>query len=524
MIIDFTRTYFDGDLSRMKCIERVMRGVNSPMNLNGVADRQVRSNLNRAASGGKCKLGQLLVNSGELATEKLSEALNMQRVSGGLLGSILENMGACKHAAIARALKAQMRIGEDSPVRPSVLRAEPETLVITQRPRLTVACLVISDILALVLAAGASGAVQYLDVFAHGAALLVPLIVVMALFLGSFAVYHLYDPLALGPAEELRRTSMIITFVYAAVGAGTYFVQANELSKLVFVGGWLVSVFLVPVGRAMVRSLFAHKDWWGQPVVILGAGKTGRMIVRTLQRQPSIGLKPVAVLDDDLAKHGTLGNHVDEQEKTGLSARRDCVQNVPVLGGLDKASIVAKKYNIPYGIVAMPSVGHDPMLKLLERHAEAFTHLLIIPELFDFSTMHVPSRDVGGVLGLEVRQQLLLPGPRLAKRVMDLALTIFGGLAILPVLCIIGLLIKLDSPGPIFYIQERLGKNGSRFRAVKFRTMFGDGERVLREMLDKDPALAEEYRVFHKLKNDPRVTRVGRILRKYSMDEFPRNC
>jgi Undecaprenyl-phosphate galactose phosphotransferase WbaP len=185
------------------------------------------------------------------------------------------------------------------------------------------------------------------------------------------------------------------------------------------------------------------------------------------------------------------------------------------------ASTIAKRYKIPYGIVAMPSVGHDDMLKLLEQHAGAFTHLLIIPELFDFSTMQVPSRDVGGVLGLEVRQQLLLRGPCLAKRMMDIVLTIAGGICILPLLALIAILIKFDSKGPVFYIQERLGKNGSRFRAVKFRTMFGDGEKLLREMLDKDPALAAEYNVFHKLKNDPRVTRVGRVLRKYSLDEFP---
>src|SRR5437762_13765409 len=103
--------------------------------------------------------------------------------------------------------------------------------------------------------------------------------------------------------------------------------------------------------------------------------------------------------------------------------------------------------------------------------------------------MHVPARDVGGVLGLEVRQQLLLPGPRLAKRIMDLVLTIIGGIAILPVLALIALLIKLDSKGSVFYIQERLGKDGRRFRAVKFRTMHGDGERRLKEVLDADPKL-----------------------------------
>jgi Undecaprenyl-phosphate galactose phosphotransferase WbaP len=100
-------------------------------------------------------------------------------------------------------------------------------------------------------------------------------------------------------------------------------------------------------------------------------------------------------------------------------------------------------------------------------------------------------------------------------------LTVVGGLMILPLIALLAILIKLDSSGPVFYIQERLGKNGTRFRAVKFRTMYGDGERILKEVLDSNPDLREEYRVYHKLKKDPRVTRIGRILRKYSLDEFP---
>ena len=481
-----------------------------------------------------CKLGQLLVDSGDLAIEQLALALRVQRVRGGLLGSILQEMGACKAASITRALNAQMaaeRVQLDVPVmrakKPLPVAPRPsdllEKLDITAKPRCTIACLLLCDITALLLAGTISGAFFFLNTYTSGLTLLAPAAIVLAFFLVSFAVYHLYDCVALGPAEELRRTSMIITFIYAAVGAGTYFFAADGPSKTVIAVAWLLSLFLVPLGRTLVRGLFAHKKWWGNPVIILGAGKTGQMIVRTLQRQPGIGLKPVAMLDDDLAKQGVIGADglLGTFEKSGMSARRNCVQNVPVIGGLNMASSVAKRFNIPYGIVAMPSVRHDELLNLLERHASAFSHLLIIPELFDFSTLHVPSRDVGGVLGLEVRQQLLLPGPRLAKRVMDLALTLLGGVFVLPLIAVIAVLIKLDSKGPIFYIQERLGKNGTRFRAVKFRTMFGDGERILKQVLDSNPALREEYRVYHKLKNDPRVTRVGRVLRKYSLDEFP---
>jgi lipopolysaccharide/colanic/teichoic acid biosynthesis glycosyltransferase len=98
---------------------------------------------------------------------------------------------------------------------------------------------------------------------------------------------------------------------------------------------------------------------------------------------------------------------------------------------------------------------------------------------------------------------------------------VLGGACILPLIALLALLIRLDSRGPAFYPQDRLGRDGRRFRALKFRTMHGDGEARLQAVIDTDPRLAAEYREFHKLTHDPRVTRVGRVLRKYSLDELP---
>src|SRR5437868_794988 len=123
------------------------------------------------------------------------------------------------------------------------------TLVIPQRPRLTIACLLASDVFGLLLAMGLSCGLQALALAAPDAGLLAPAAAILIFILGSFAIYHLYDPVALCPAEELRRSSLLITFVYAAVGAGTYFVEAKSQSKLVFAGGWLLSLFMVPIGR-----------------------------------------------------------------------------------------------------------------------------------------------------------------------------------------------------------------------------------------------------------------------------------
>jgi Undecaprenyl-phosphate galactose phosphotransferase WbaP len=160
-------------------------------------------------------------------------------------------------------------------------------------------------------------------------------------------------------------------------------------------------------------------------------------------------------------------------------------------------------------------------LGLIERFVDGYTNVLVIPELFNLAHFGAPTRYLGGALGIEVRRQLLLRGPRAAKRVIDLALTSIGLLLILPILVGVGLAIAFDSRGSVFYRQKRLGQDGVRFRAFKFRTMYQDAERRLTELLARDENMRIEYEQFHKLNDDPRVTRVGRFLRKYSLDELP---
>ena len=128
---------------------------------------------------------------------------------------------------------------------------------------------------------------------------------------------------------------------------------------------------------------------------------------------------------------------------------------------------------------------------------------------------------MGGILGLEVRQRLLMPGPRLAKFSIDLAATLVGGLLLLPLIVAIAILIKLDSPGSIFYLQTRIGQGGKHFKAWKFRTMVPDAAKSLQDYLEKHPELQDAWEKDHKLRRDPRVTRIGSFLRRTSLDELP---
>lgn len=325
----------------------------------------------------------------------------------------------------------------------------------------------------------------------------------LGLFIAAYVVVGLYPGVAISPVDELRWTSLSTTLIYLALTAMLFLNRQGEVyDRGVFVLAWLLSIVLILIFRAVVRSMFASKRWWGYPAIVLGAGQTGEMVIRTLRMRPGIGLKPVLVLDDDPNKHGWL-------------------QGIPVMGSIAMAPELARRRNIPYGIVAMPGVPRNRLLKLIERYGTAFPHVIIIPDLFEFSSLWVSVKDMGGILGLEVRQRLLLPGPRLAKFLIDLIATLIGGLVILPLIGIIAFLIRLDSPGPIFYSQERIGQGGEHFKAWKFRTMVVNADQALKNYLETHPHLKEAWQKDQKLRNDPRVTRIGGFLRRTSLDELP---
>ncbi|CAN5425694.1 hypothetical protein BH09MYX1_BH09MYX1_31390 [soil metagenome] len=510
---------------------------------------------------------QILLQNGDITAEAVRAGLKRQEELGGQIGQILIRMGAISDEALARALLQQLRLSRSDVVaKPSAHARESPIAGLTVKcsPRRTVLSLVLADLFSLGLSASLSLALVFLNTHELFVQDLVRVLPFFVLTMSAFLALRLYSATPPAPPEKLRNTTLAISLVVAGIGAmaiigkRAYHVWTPWSLLLV----WSFAIFVVPIVRAQVRRQFASRPWWGHPVVVLGAGKTGRMIVRTLRHHPELGLKPVCLLDDDPRKQGTLRATVDddvedlklqslprmpiatdtmddldldepehappaeEEELAGVVIPKTRgmfseVEGVPILGSLDLAPLLARRLRIPYAIVAMPGVSSGKLLHLTERVGGLFSHILLIPDLFGFASLGVPAKDIGGVLGIEVRQQLLLPGPRFAKRLMDVSLTLAGVLAISPILLVLSLLIKLDSRGPVVYWQERLGRDGSRFRAAKFRSMYGDGEARLKAVLASDPKLAAEYEEFHKLSFDPRVTRIGRILRKYSLDELP---
>ncbi|MBW4654744.1 MAG: undecaprenyl-phosphate galactose phosphotransferase WbaP [Kaiparowitsia implicata GSE-PSE-MK54-09C] len=383
------------------------------------------------------------------------------------------------------------------------LRPTLSALSISTRSIPTLTSMIGSDLLALGIASLVSLLVRLLLNGQFPLSTYWQLVPLAGLFVVTYAASGLYPGVGLSPVDELRRVTISTSLVYFLLGS-TVFLRREEdaYSRGLFLMAWLISIAMVFAGRSLIRHLLSPYKWWGYPVIVLGAGKTGEMVIRTLQRRPRIGLKPVLVLDDDPKKHGTL-------------------LDVPVLGGVELAPSLGRSRQIPYAIVAMPGVPRDRLLDLIERYGQTFAHLLIIPDLFGFSSLWVDAKDMVGILGLEVRQQLLLPGPRLVKFLIDRLTTLVGGLLVLPMFLLIALVIRIDSPGPVFYRQTRIGQDGMRFKAWKFRSMVQDADRVLERYLQAHPELRDDWDKNQKLRDDPRVTRIGRFLRQTSLDELP---
>jgi Undecaprenyl-phosphate galactose phosphotransferase WbaP len=291
--------------------------------------------------------------------------------------------------------------------------------------------------------------------------------------------------------------------VYLVGSASLILARETGFSRGVFLGGWALSVVFVPVFRSGLRYFCAARSWWGVPVLVLGAGAAGRTVVARLKATPGFGLKPVAFLDDDAGKEPDY-------------------EGVPVAGPLAMAADLGRRLHIHYALVAMPSLKRQALLEVLERGGTAFSHLIVLPDLFGMASLWVTARDLGGVLGLEVRQNLLSPVNRAVKRGMDLVMGMVVGLLTLPLLAAAVIWIKRVSPGSAFFEQERGGEAGRPIRVRKLRTMHQDADALLDAYLLRNPEAQIEWERYFKLRNDPRLLPgIGPLLRSTSLDELP---
>lgn len=263
---------------------------------------------------------------------------------------------------------------------------------------------------------------------------------------------------------------------------------------------WGLSLGAMPAARYLIRAGLIRAGFWGEPVAVLGEDPAAAACAAHFNLKLQLGLRPVLLLNHELCP----GCDPRQHQPGAVCALTTRVAQL----GLQTALVVLEDLN--------------DLDRLVERYRPAFHRLILVKakagrhaltslEVLDFSEM----------VGLQVKNSLQGRWPRLLKRLIDLSGAGLGLVALAPLLGSLALLIRLDSPGGVFYRQTRLGRHGRPFQLLKFRTMVPQAEAHLALLLVSDPLLRAEWEAHQKLKSDPRLTRLGRWLRKLSLDELP---
>jgi Undecaprenyl-phosphate galactose phosphotransferase WbaP len=316
----------------------------------------------------------------------------------------------------------------------------------------------------------------------------------------------LYPGVGLAPPLELRRA--VLTSVVAAVGHAALLVAAGAFTpqRLFGLATWLVVLPLSWALRGAAKSLLIRARLFGYPIIVVGAGEKGERAVRELRANPELGFFPIAVFDDDPAKRGTL------------------VCDAPVVGTVAECTAWTAPYPVRHAMLALARGEADaPTLTALARGLAArYPNVQLFPDLAGLANLWVRAVPVGAYLALEIPHARFRDGDYRVKRAFDLAVSVPLLVLTAPIVAVAAALVKLISPGPAFFRQDREGRGGKPVGVWKIRTMVPNAEQRLAEYLRDDEAARFEWERFLKLRKDPRIVPVvGAFLRRSSIDELP---
>lgn len=300
------------------------------------------------------------------------------------------------------------------------------------------------------------------------------------------------------------------SLVFKAISIGIMLVIVVSFVDVDFVlsRGWLLvawglSFLLVSVGRFCIRRMVYNLRKHGyflSPALIVGSNEEARLLGEQLVGWQTSGLHLLGYVDDHL-KPGTA-----------VYGQLQCLGNVPQL------DYFIKRFGIEEIVIATSSLHRNEMLDIFKKYGMRDNlNLRLSSGLFEIVTTGLEVKEMACTPLVRVQKVRLTGVNSIAKLVLDYAITIPGMLLVAPMMLLIALLIRLDSPGPVMYRRRVMGINGREFDAYKFRTMHLNGDAILTQ----HPELQKELNENHKLKNDPRITRVGHFLRKASLDELP---
>jgi exopolysaccharide biosynthesis polyprenyl glycosylphosphotransferase len=303
--------------------------------------------------------------------------------------------------------------------------------------------------------------------------------------------------------EEVYKIASGVTNATVVLFGLYFFFQPLAFSRLMLLyvaAGTVALLTLARIVQRIVQADLRRKGIGVQRVLIVGAGNVGQAVLRTIIARKELGYFPVGYLDDDPER-----GSVDLGRVNGL-------------GKIDNLETALHDRKVNLAIITLPWTEHSRIMKLIETCHQADVEVRVVPDVFQLNLRQVQVENLDGIPLLGVNSQIDFHGAnRLVKRTIDLGMILVASPVLLVILAVVALAIRLEGPGPIIYRQRRVGEDGREFFIYKFRSMIPDADRYKDELVK-----TQELDPRHpKLKNDPRITRVGRFIRRTSIDELP---
>ncbi len=267
-------------------------------------------------------------------------------------------------------------------------------------------------------------------------------------------------------------------------------------------GFWLFAIVAITAGRAIARGVARRHLAYVQNTIIVGAGDVGQLVAKKLRQHPEYGLNLVGFIDDQ-----------PKQRTQGLT-------DIALLGGLAQLPQMVQILDVERVIVAFSNDSHEEMLDLIRSLKDLDIQIDLVPRFFEVIGTNVGIHTAEGLPLIGLPALRLSRSSRAMKRVMDLTFSLAGLVLLSPLFLAVAVWIKVDSRGPVFFRQLRMGSGEQTFEILKFRTMTADADRRKAEYAAMNKHVEGDPRMF-KIPHDPRVTRCGKWLRRFSIDELP---
>jgi Undecaprenyl-phosphate galactose phosphotransferase WbaP len=317
----------------------------------------------------------------------------------------------------------------------------------------------------------------------------------------------MYPGISLAPSEELRRFVTGSAMAHICIIIGCLIDKDDDTRAIIvaFLCSYFLSGWILMMCRSAMRICMRKTHVGGIPAVIYSTGETGKKLIDRLQSHRWTGYMPVVILDNN--------------EETS-----DFYNGIPIIHDMSAGGELIKRFNFKMAIYAIDNLSPRALTSLYNNSISAFRRSIFIPSTSTSANVlniWMSVRDFDGILGFATTHRLKMRSNLAVKRAMDIGIVAIGLLIVWPIIALLAILVKVTSPGPVLYGHKRVGRNNEPFKMYKFRSMRMNADKELDQLFAEHPEYRAEWEETHKLKDDPRVTAIGKFLRATSLDEVP---